>query len=163
MKAVFFSEDGVPFPPDDSGLSQNTQQVTFGFGRMTAVIFSSTLVGIGLNIPTEAKPYLVRIWPYERGMFWPRLSTSTTHSATISRPPWIAPGVRCPGRPLLPSVRLDWSACASGRRFAKATRVQSSMAKGDQRPLLCDVAISLGTTCWRSSGPTEISPEKGAP
>jgi hypothetical protein len=86
MKAVFFSEDGVPFPPDDSGLSQNTQQVTFGFGRMTAVIFLSTLVGIGLNIPTEAKPYLVRIWPYERGMFWPRLlylnDTQCNHLAT---------------------------------------------------------------------------------
>src|SRR5262249_48620073 len=129
MKAVFFSEDGVPFPPDDSGLSQNTQQVTCGFGRMTAVIFFSTLVGIGLNISTAAKPYLVRIWPYERGMFCRAFFTSTTHSATISRPPWIAPGVRCPGRPLLPSVRLDWSACASGRRFAKATRVQRLMAK----------------------------------
>jgi hypothetical protein len=113
MKAVFFSEDGVPFPPDDSGLSQNTQQVTFGFGRMTAVIFSSTLVGIGLNIPTEAKPYLVRIWPYERGMFWPRLlylnETQCNHLATAMdrawrQMPWAASVTEC--SPRLVCLRL---------------------------------------------------------
>src|SRR5262249_3489131 len=51
--------------------------------------------------------------------------TQCNHLATAMDRAWR----QMPWRPLLPSVRLDWSACASGRRFAKATRVQRLMAK----------------------------------
>jgi len=99
LRCAFFSKDGTPFSPDDSGLPNNTQAVTLGFGRMLAVIYSSTIVGINFNIPNEAKPYLVRIWPYERGLFWPPLVTlsdnqcnwiATAMDRTWNQMPWAA-------------------------------------------------------------------------
>lgn len=75
LKAVFFSKDGTPLPPADSGFANNTQTITLGFGRMLAVLFSSTLVGITFDPPREAEAHLVRIWPYERGLLWPPLVT----------------------------------------------------------------------------------------